>query len=173
MRWQIREAGSGDADRLALIGAATFLETFAGVLDGAAILEHCRKEHRASAYSATLAAGASSWLAETALGSAPIGFALMASSSLPGTDPGGQDLELKRIYCLSRFHGSGVGKALLREAVQRARQLQARRLLLGVYAGNERAIAFYRKQGFAPIAKRLFKVRDRDYDDVVFAMPVA
>ena len=64
MRWQIREAGTGDADRLALIGSATFLETFAGVLDGSAILEHCRKEHGASAYSATLAAGASSWLAE-------------------------------------------------------------------------------------------------------------
>jgi ribosomal protein S18 acetylase RimI-like enzyme len=57
--------------------------------------------------------------------------------------------------------------------VHRARQLQARRLLLGVYAGNERAIAFYRKQGFAPIAKRLFKVGDRDYDDIVFAMPIA
>jgi ribosomal protein S18 acetylase RimI-like enzyme len=173
MRWQVREAGTGDADRLALIGSTTFLETFAGVLDGSAILEHCRKEHGASAYSATLAAGASSWLAETEPGRAPIGFALMASSSLPGTDPDGQDLELKRIYCLSRFHGSGVGKALLREAVHRARQLQARRLLLGVYAGNERAIAFYRKQGFAPIAKRLFKVGDRDYDDIVFAMPIA
>ena len=37
--WTIREAGAGDASALALIGAATFLETFAGILDGEAITQ--------------------------------------------------------------------------------------------------------------------------------------
>jgi ribosomal protein S18 acetylase RimI-like enzyme len=96
----------------------------------------------------------------------------MDSSSLPGTDPGGGDLELKRIYVLSRFHGSGVGPGLLREVTERARQRQARRLLLGVYAGNERAIAFYKKNGFEPVANRLFRVGDKDYDDVVLGKPL-
>src|SRR3546814_4633931 len=63
---------------------------------------------------------------------------------------------LKRIYSLSRFHGSGLGAALMREAVAAAEG--HRRLLLGVYARNERALAFYRKQGFVDIGTRRFNV---------------
>lgn len=169
MEWRVREAGAEDSDRLALVGAATFLETFAGLLDGAAIVAHCLEEHSAAAYRRYLGAGGRAWLAESVPGEAPIGFALRASSTLPGTNPDGKDVELKRIYSLSRFHGTGVGAALMNAALEHARQRQARRLLLGVYAGNERAMAFYRKQGFEPIARRRFQVGDRDYDDIVFA----
>ena len=170
--WIIRQAGAADADRLALVGAATFLETFAAILDGAAIVAHCAGEHAPEAYRRSLDGGAAAWLAEARAGGAPIGFALLGPSTLPGSDPGGGDVELKRIYALSRFHGSGVGAALMREAVACARERQARRLMLGVYAGNARAAAFYRKNGFAPVAKRLFRVGNRDYEDIVFAKPL-
>ncbi len=169
MHWQVRTASAEDVGRLALVGAATFLETFAGVLDGEAIVAHCEKEHSAEAYRAYLQAGGAAWLAETMEGAAPIGFALLAASTLPGTESEGSDLELKRLYSLSRFHGSGAGAALMQRALDEAKRRQARRLLLGVYAGNSRAMAFYRKQGFSPIARRRFQVGARDYDDVVFA----
>ena len=172
MDWHTREAGVEDVDRLALIGAATFLETFAGILDGGAIVEHCRAEHSAAAYLRYLESGATAWLAEAAEGAAPIGFALLGSSSLPGTDPDGGDLELKRIYSLSHFHGKGVGVALMGLALEHATEAAARRLLLGVYAGNARALAFYRKQGFAPIGGRRFQVGAREYDDIVLAKPL-
>jgi GNAT superfamily N-acetyltransferase len=172
MEWRVREAFAEDADRLALVGAATFLETFAGHLDGSAIVAHCRNEHSADAYRRYLGSDGTAWLAEILPGGAPIGFALLAPSTLPGTNPDGSDVELKRIYSLSRFHGTGVGAALMRHALDCARAREARRLLLGVYAGNERAMAFYRKQGFAPIAERRFQVGDRDYEDIVFAKPL-
>ena len=47
--WAIREAGEADAAALALIGAATFLETFAGILDGEAIVGHCAAQHQEAA----------------------------------------------------------------------------------------------------------------------------
>jgi GNAT superfamily N-acetyltransferase len=169
MMWQIRRATDDDVGRLALIGAATFLETFAGVLDGAAIVAHCDAEHNSRAYEQHLQAGAAAWLAETAEGAAPVGFALVGPSSLPGTDPDGGDMELKRIYSLSRFHGFGVGAALLTDAVAFASGKRAKRLLLGVYAGNDRAQAFYRKNGFSPVADRRFRVGDKEYEDIVFA----
>jgi ribosomal protein S18 acetylase RimI-like enzyme len=97
----------------------------------------------------------------------------MGATDLPGSDPGGADLELKRIYALSRFHGSGMGAQLMLCAVEAARERGARRLLLGVYAGNERAQAFYAKSGFKRIADRRFRVGDRDYDDIVFARALA
>lgn len=50
VNWSIRLAGAADAKALALIGAATFLETFAEVHTGAEIVAHCEAEHSVSAY---------------------------------------------------------------------------------------------------------------------------
>ena len=172
MEWTIRQATEDDAGHLALIGGATFLETFAGVLDGQAIVDHCRREHSQTAYETHLKAGARAWLAETRAGNAPIGFSLLGQTHLPGSRADGTDIELKRIYTLSRFHGGGVGNALMERAVSHARNEGYLRLLLGVYSGNARAQAFYAKQGFAPIANRQFQVGDRLYDDVVLARPL-
>jgi len=167
--WRIREAGEDDAPALALIGAATFLETFAGTLDGAAIVAHCRTAHDPTAYRAFLSDGARAWLAEAEEGGAPIGYALTAAPDLPGARSG--DIELKRIYTLSRFHGGGPGAALMAAAVAAART-RFERLLLGVHAGNARAIAFYTRQGFTPIGARRFDVGGKLYDDLVLARPL-
>ncbi len=169
----VRQAGPEDAPRLALVAKATFLETFAGLLDGADILAHCEREHDEAAYRSWLAdPDAQLWLAETEEGGAPIGFALLARPSLP-IPTGERDLELKRIYLFSRFHGSGTGKALFEAALAEARRRRSERLLLGVYAGNERARAFYAKSGFQPIGERRFEVGGRSYADVIHALDLS
>ncbi len=173
MTWVVRPASSLDVDRLALIGSASFLETFAGVLDGDAIVLHCEREHSRTAYERCLDAGNVAWLGETGHGRAPIGFALLGPSHLPGSAADGSDIELKRIYTLSRFHGTGLGAALLQQAVAHAGANGFRRLLLGVYAGNDRARAFYARSGFVQIGERRFRVGNREYDDVVLARQVA
>lgn len=167
--WTIREAGADDAPALALIGAATFLETFAGILDGEAIVGHCAAQHTASAYRDYLTNGARAWIAEAQPGGAPIGFALVGRPDLAAAIDG--DIELKRIYSLSRFHGTGVGAGLMKQALAAANGHL--RLLLGVYARNDRALAFYRKQGFADIGTRQFNVGGKLYDDLVLARSLA
>lgn len=170
MEWTIREASLGDIDGLALIGGATFLETFAGILDGAAIVAHCQREHSSTAYQRLMDTGYRAWLAVAPPGDAPIGFALLGPPNLPGAAD--NDLELKRIYVLSRFHGGGLGRALMQRAIDEAARFGARRLLLGVYRHNERALRFYGKNGFAQIGDRRFQVGDRDYEDIVLAKPL-
>lgn len=160
----IREAGPADVEALALIGAATFLETFAGVLDGGALLEHCRRQHSAAVYRAYLDRGAHAWLAE--LGGAPVGYALLAEPELDAARAG--DVELKRIYLLSRFHGSGIARDLFDAALAAADGHD--RILLGVKADNTRAIAFYTGRGFEQIATRKFDVGGTLYDDAVMAL---
>ena len=167
--WRVREAGDEDAPALSLIGSATFLETFAGILDGDAVVAHCAAAHSPEAYRRYMEGGARAWLAGADLGGAPVGFALLGAPDLPGAREG--DVELKRIYALSRFHGSGVGSALLDAALEAARA-GFKRLLLGVYAGNHRAIAFYAKHGFVKIADRRFDVGGTLYDDIVHARPL-
>ncbi|KQM22152.1 GNAT family N-acetyltransferase [Novosphingobium sp. Leaf2] len=165
---RIRPAGPDDADALALVGAATFLESFAGVVDGAALVTHCLHQHSAGAYRAYFAKGAKAWLAQIEPGGAPVGYALSCAPELDHARPG--DVELKRIYLLSRFQGTPIAGALMRAALDEA-QGHAR-LLLGVKADNHRALAFYAKHGFTPIGTRRFDVGGKTYDDAVLARPL-
>jgi ribosomal protein S18 acetylase RimI-like enzyme len=171
MSFTLRRVAEADLDALALVGAATFLDAFAGVLDGQAILAHCAREHSVGRYRDYLAAGATAWLAEATPGGAPIGYALLGAVQLPGANTE-HDIELKRIYALSRYHGSGLGADLLGRAVDEARQCGRKRLLLGVYSRNARALAFYAKHGFSRVGTRTFQVGEQTYDDFVMAKPL-
>lgn len=167
--WRIRPAGPEDADALSLVGSATFLESFAGLVDGAGIVAHCLRHHSADAYRAYFAKGAKAWLVEVEPGHAPVGYALTCEPELELARPG--DLELKRIYLLSRFQGSAISGVLLRHACEAAEGRA--RLLLGVKDDNHRAIAFYRKNGFETIGTRHFDVGGKTYNDLVLARPLA
>ena len=159
----IREASAGDAARLSLVAGATFLETFAGVIDGEALLAHCARHHAVDHLRERLAGGARAWLAE--LDGAPVGYAMLTAPELDASGPG--DIELKKIYLLSRFHGGDTAARLLASVIAGAAEHS--RLLLGVKDDNHRAIGFYAKHGFRQIATRRFDVGGTLYDDVVLA----
>src|SRR3982751_1563722 len=98
----IREATLDDAASLALVGAATFLEAFAGTLDGADIVAHCQSQHALDVYRGYLTRpSARVWLAEAVPGGAPVGYLLLDVAALPVADPRPDDLEIKRVYLLS------------------------------------------------------------------------
>jgi len=59
------------------------------------------------------------------------------------------------------FRGRGIGRDLLREAVQRARQAKARWLTLEVDADNVAAIRLYRNEGFSTLRRFLEDNRSR------------
>lgn len=169
----IRAAVRCDEEALSAVGKASFLEAFAGILDGGDIIAHCERQHAASVYRDWLADGDMRiWLAEAMPGRAPIGYLVLAPAKLPVADPHADDLEIKRIYLLHRFHGQRVGKCLMDAAVAEARTRGAGRVLLGVYAGNDDALAFYQRCGFHRIGQRTFRVGDTDYDDIILALPL-
>lgn len=164
----IRACTDADAQALGLVGAATFLETFAGVLDGEAVVAHCGQAHDPDRYHQLLALGCRIWIAEVEPGRAPIGYVVAGPCLLPIARPG--ELDIKRIYVLEKWHGSGVGPALMQKAIEYARSDGQERLLVGVYIGNARAQAFYRRSGFEQIGQRTFSVGPRSYEDYVFAL---
>jgi len=167
----IRRADEKDADALALVGAATFLETFAGVLDGDDIVAHCRQQHSPETYTRWLHSPAARlWIVQAVPGAAPVGYMVLDRAALPVADLSPTDYEIKRVYLLSRFQGAGVGRRLVSLAVEEARLLGAQRLLLGVYKLNDRAIGFYQKVGFATIGERVFQVGGRGYEDHIMAV---
>jgi GNAT superfamily N-acetyltransferase len=165
----IRPCAANDAEALALVGQATFLETYAGSLDVADILTHCQVEHAPARYVGWLQSPTCRlWIAEAEPGCAPVGYAVLAPADFPEARDG--DLELKRIYVFHRMHGSGVGARLMTAAIDAARAAAAPRLLVGVYEGNDRALAFYARHGFRPAGVRKFRVGANVHDDPVLAL---
>ena len=171
---RVRAAVRGDENALSAVGKASFLEAFAGILDGADILAHCERQHSAAVYRDWLDDAAMRiWLAEASPGAAPVGYLVLAPATLPVAAPRADDLEIKRIYLLHRFHGQRVGRQLMDAAVAAARTQGAGRVLLGVYAENHDAIAFYQRCGFKQIGSRTFRVGDTDYADIILALESA
>ncbi len=169
-----REATVEDAANLALIGAATSLDAFAGLLSGKDIVANCLENHVPAFYQKLLAQPASrAWLAEVAGGqdrsAAPVGYMILSAPDFPQEllHPG--DRELRRIYLLSRFHGSGAGQRMMDCAIQAATEGGARRLLLGVHPDNARALAFYHRNGFREIGRRTFRMGSSVFNDPVQA----
>jgi ribosomal protein S18 acetylase RimI-like enzyme len=169
----LRPCTVDDAPTLALIGAATFLEAFAGKLDGASIVSHCHRQHAAEVYAKYLAAPDSrAWLGVVQPGEAPVGYSLLTAPDLPLADLTADDIELKRIYLFSRFQGNGRGKVLMEAALNAARAMGKTRILLGVHAENAKALAFYRKNGFVQVGTRTFQVGASLFHDLVLGRPL-
>lgn len=172
MPWTLRRADEADTASLALVADATFLEAFAGVLDGADIVAHCAAKNSAAAFGSWIGdPGSVVALAIADQGAAPLGYTVLTAPDLP-VALRADDIELKRIYALAPTHGSGLGPALMGRAVEDARALGRRRVLLGVYGGNARAQRFYAKQGFAVVGTRKFRVGATWHHDLVFAREI-
>ena len=170
--WRLRRASREDAPAVALVAGASFLSTFAGLLDGADIVAHVAKNSSVARF-ATWSDDPDSivTIADHPDGGAPVGYSLLTPPEEVGDTRDG-DIELRRIYTLLTARGTGLGAALMTQALADARAAGARRMLLGVFADNVRARAFYERQGFAVVAERRFKVGATWCDDRVYARDV-
>lgn len=166
----LRRCVAGDEAKLCLVGQATFLETFAGILVGEDIVAHCTQAHAIEFYRSWVSDSTYAlWLAECNPGNAPVGYMVLAPPQLPLPDTAG-DIELKRVYLLDKFRGGGLGKRLVSAAITHCVNAGANRLLLGVYARNDAAIGFYERLGFRKLGTRKFIVGGKGYDDNIMGL---
>ncbi|HZI41487.1 MAG TPA: GNAT family N-acetyltransferase [Gemmatimonadaceae bacterium] len=77
--------------------------------------------------------------------------------------------EIARIYAGRKWHGRGLGAALMEACVSTAREWGADVLWLGVWERNPRAIAFYEKHGFQAIGEQPFLLGADLQRDLVMA----
>ncbi len=166
----IRGAGREDANALALVGTATFLETYAEIVPGRDMIVHTASKHAPSVYAAWADdPSVCLWIAETHT-KAPAGYLVLIPATLPVEGPEPGDLEVLRIYVLDRYHGTGLGRALLGHAIEDAHARKALRLVIGLHAQNKKALAFYQRHGFEVIGRRNFIVGETVCEDLVVGL---
>ena len=81
-------------------------------------------------------------------------------------------VEISKMYVLSDNHGAGASAALMTEALERAPQLDAKCVWLGVNQDNQRAQRFYAKHGFTVNGSKTFRLGTRIENDYVMVRPV-
>jgi ribosomal protein S18 acetylase RimI-like enzyme len=76
-------------------------------------------------------------------------------------------LEIERIYVLKEFYGKKAGQLLFKKAVEIAKQANLEYVWLGVWEKNERAINFYKKNGFVEFDVHSFQLGNEEQTDIL------
>ncbi|MFC6095533.1 GNAT family N-acetyltransferase [Flavobacterium qiangtangense] len=79
-------------------------------------------------------------------------------------------LEIERIYVVNEYHGKGIAQVLYAKAIDTANDLGAEYVWLGVWEENQRAISFYKKNGFVEFDKHIFKLGDDEQTDIMMKL---
>ena len=171
MRWTMRLATPADSRLLASAGSAFFRDTFGdanSVEDMDAYLADAFSEPRQRAELS--APETRVWLAVDE-GGEIAGYVHIRQKAPPINGTSGtaeRAVEIVRLYADRRWHGRGLGPALMDQAVVTAHACCADILWLGVWERNPRAIAFYEKQGFETVGSQDFTLgKDRQRDLVM------
>jgi ribosomal protein S18 acetylase RimI-like enzyme len=78
-------------------------------------------------------------------------------------------LELKRFYVDSRFHGQGIAGPMMEFCFQEIERMGEKRVWLGVWENNFKALKFYKKWGFNEIDEHLFVTGTESQRDLILA----
>lgn len=157
----IRPATDADVPGLALLGRATFIDTF---VDGFAIPYppgDLADFLDATFSEATLAArlkepGAAWWVAED--GGALLAFANAGPNTLPHPEARSSHMELRRLYVDRAAQGLGLGSRLLSTALDWMQAHSDGPLWIGVWSGNLKAQKLYAAHGFAKAGEYQYPV---------------
>lgn len=79
-------------------------------------------------------------------------------------------MEIERIYVDKEFHGKGYGYQLMEKALELAREAKKTYVWLGVWEKNEKALAFYYRQGFEKIGVHSFFMGDDEQFDFILRL---
>jgi ribosomal protein S18 acetylase RimI-like enzyme len=161
MEFKVRRCGPGDERALSALGRATFLETYAGTAEASDILAYMETEHSVEHYQRWFTGrSAHIWVVETAIGGSAIGYLVALDLDDAGLS---NQMEIKRIYLLYRFHHNRIGNLLIDEILATAREKRVTALILKVQEANKNAIGFYFRHGFRIVGDEPLRAGERDY----------
>jgi GNAT superfamily N-acetyltransferase len=159
-----RDATPADHGAIDRIFRASFVATF-GHLYSAADLETFLAQFTLEAWAEEMAGVDYAFRLAEDEGRA-VGFLKLGPLTVP-VEPAQRALELRQLYVLEPWHGSGVAAALMEWALGEAARREVRELYLTVYTDNHRALRFYQRYGFEAIGRYDFMVGSQADEDII------
>lgn len=170
----IRLATEADAAALAQLAERTFRDTFGAENTADDMDAYVRAAFPPAVVRAELADAANTFLlAFLDAAAEPVGYAKLRVGTSDPNVTGPAPVELHRLYVERRGMGQGIGAALMRASLDAARDAGHRTVWLGVWEHNPRAIAFYRRWGFATVGEHVFQLGADAQRDLIMARAVA
>jgi ribosomal protein S18 acetylase RimI-like enzyme len=163
---RIRAAGAADAETLAWLGEQGFREAWSGYNDPADMDAYCGEHFAFERVRRDLTgAGVRHFLAERDGQAA--GYLRIDSGPAPAAVTGVRPGEISRLYVLRRWHGRGVGPALMQAGLAEAACAGHDVVWLAVWQQAPQALAFYRKWGFEVVGTSSFRLGKDVQEDFV------
>ncbi|MFP3831367.1 GNAT family N-acetyltransferase [Chryseobacterium sp. SIMBA_028] len=162
----IHKAGEKDLEILQNIGIQTFSETFSESNSEEAMKKYLEESFDTEKIKSELSTPDSlfyiAWEEDNPVGYLKVNFGKAQTELQDETS-----LEIERIYVKKSHHGKKVGQLLYDQALETAKSLHKVYLWLGVWEQNERALSFYRKNGFVEFDKHIFVLGDEEQTDLM------
>jgi GNAT superfamily N-acetyltransferase len=98
-----------------------------------------------------------------------VGYVKLGPLTLP-VEVGERACELRQLYVLRAFHGSGIAAELMDWAIGEARRRGIGELYLTVYTDNHRARRFYERRGFTAVGRYDFMVGNHADEDIIMRL---
>jgi GNAT superfamily N-acetyltransferase len=164
----LRPAVAQDALCVSVLGMQVFLDTYAteGIRESIAL---AAVEMFAPTTLSAVIADPSTRIIVAQVARHIVGFAQIVGTTDHPLIGCADAAELQRLYVQERFTGQGIGQQLLLRAETCARQLGASRLWATVWAGNDRALGFYPRQGYTHLGTPLYALQNETHANYLFA----
>ena len=169
---EIKKITLADIDQLQNIGRQTFFETFSSANTKENMDKYLDEEFSVSKLTAELSDKNSEFYFAT-FNNKVIGYLKLNFGQSQTELKDDKALEIERIYVLKEFQGKAVGQMLYKKVIQIARQTKTDYVWLGVWEKNQRAINFYKKNGFVDFDKHIFKLGNDEQTDIMMKLNLA
>lgn len=146
----IRKATSVDAFDLADLASVTYAETFAKEYPPGKLEQFLSENFAVEIIRKELNDENVLYLVAEE-NSNPVGYAKLVQKSAPSDIALHEPIELERLYILKNWHGSGLANRFMNICIAEAQLLASKTLWLAVWEHNNRAKAFYSREGFREV----------------------
>lgn len=160
---EIRIATPADAAIIALLGQVTFSDTFGHYFrDRNDLTHYFERTFSVSKIEQSLAKSTTRyWVAF--VDRLPVGYAKLKLDSPSPFLNMKSVCQLQKIYVLKDFQSMKVGFRLQNELLETAASMNYRNIWLSVLDENEKAIRFYKNNGFSPVGAHDFQIGKENF----------
>lgn len=168
----VTQVSNREIQELQKIGRQTFSETFSSVNSDENMIKYLDEGFSVEKLSVELAdENAQFYFAK--LNNEIIGYLKLNFGESQTELKDDKALEIERIYVINEFHGKKVGQILYDKAIEIAKEKKVNYVWLGVWENNERAIKFYKKNGFVEFDKHIFKLGNDEQTDIMMKKSIS